>query len=412
MSDYYEWTQAEPRALARFVRPEDLVDALRLPRYINRLDLLQAEGPLGLAAALYRGVAQKALNYDLAPFNPRSGVIQNVRTPDRILKEGRGTCLDLAVLFAALCLENDLLSVVVTVEGHALAGIYLKRTRHKPGKPPKALAWERGLLADLDALRDLNREDILLVECTGMARSQSLDAAFPEGQGREANGAFSFERACAAGAEQVARALPSGAVPATGQRRFLYALDIHDLQTQQGFEPVDVPEASGTTDKPIDASPRSTQAIHIGGQTSGDVTIVGDVVGRDKINKRVGDDIKVGDISGSGVAIGRGARASVTQTGGSNDLAPLFAAVYERIAARPEDPEVGKDELRDAVQHVEKEAAKGEAASEGRLERWVKHLAGMAPDILEVMGAALGGPLSAAGLILKKVIAKAQQGSG
>jgi hypothetical protein len=34
----------------------------------------------------------------------------------------------------------------------------------------------------------------------------------------------------------------------------------------------------------------------------------------------------------------------------------------------------------------------------------------MAPDILDVMAAAFGGPVSAAGAILKKVIARARAG--
>ena len=402
MTDYYEWTQAEPRALARFVRPQDGVDAFRLPRYINRLDLLQAEGPVGLAGALYRTVSQRGLNYDLAPFDPRSGVVQKVRTPARILQEGRGTCLDLAVLFASLCLENDLLSLIVALEGHALAGVYRQRTRHDARRAAKALAWDRGVLTDRTILQELvDTDEVLLVECTGMARSHSLDTAQPEGQGREASGVLSFERACTAGAEQIARAATTPDVPGQKQRRYLYALDIHDLQARQGFEPVEDPEPPNT------APSKTSHAINVSQQGSGVLHITGDLVGRDKTSKRIGDDIRVGDISGTGVAVGAGARATVTGGASASDLAMLFAAAYRQIAQRPEDPNVDKDELRDAVQHLEKETAKGEEANENRLERWVKHLAGMAPDILDVMGAALGGPLSAAGMILKKVIERA-----
>ncbi len=402
MKDYYDWTQAEPRALARFVRPQDGVEAFRLPRYINRLDLLQAEGPVGLAAALYRAVAQRGPNYDLAPFDPRAGVVQKVRAPVKILQEGRATCLDLAVLFAALCLENELLSLIVALEGHALAGLYRQRTRRDAGKPPKGLAWDRGVLTDLNTLRELvDAGDVLLVECTGMARSQSLDASQPEGQGREASGFLSFERACVAGSEQVARAATTADLPGQKQRRYLYTLDIHDLQTRQGFEPVDASEPSGglTLNAP--------HAINVVNQGGGDINITGDLVGNNKSWKRTGDDIRTGDLSGTGVAVGAGAHATVTGGAGSPELALLYAAVYRQIARRPDDPSVEKDELREAVQHLEKETAKGDQANEGRLERWVNHLAGMAPDILEVMGAALSGPLSAAGVILKKVIERA-----
>lgn len=405
MTDFYEWTQAEPRALARVVRPQDLSPEFKLPAYINRLDLLQAEGPQGLAGALYRVVARLELNYDLAPFDPRAGVVQKIRTPAQILKEGRGTCLDLAVLFAALCLDNDLLSLIVTVEGHALAGVALGRTRQNPGRAPKALAWDRGLLDDVDVLRELAGDAVALVECTGLARSRSLDAAFPEGRGREASGAMSFERACAAGGEQADQAVPRDEVPGAGQRRFLYALDVHELQVNQGFTPEDALAGNAQT------SGAGSGGARVGVQSGRDVTVQGDVVGRDRVHKQFGDTIQVGPITGStGVAIGRGASATVTSGATPADLAAAFALIYKQIDARPVDPQVEKDELVETVQRIEKEAGKGAAADEGKLGRWVKNIAGMAPDILDVMAAALGGPLSAAGVILQKVVARAKQG--
>ena len=84
--------------------------------------------------------------------------------------------------------------------------------------------------------------------------------------------------------------------------------------------------------------------------------------------------------------------------------------MYQSIQARPTDPVVDKDELVETVQRIEKEAGKGDQAEAGKLERWVKNVAGMAPDILEVMAAAFAGPVSAAGTILKKVIERARAG--
>ena len=403
MPEFYEWTQAEPRALARLVRPQDLTADFRLPTYVNRLDLLQAEGPQGLAAALYRRTAGLGLNYDLAPFDPRSGVVQRVRAPAQILKEGRGTCLDLAVCFAAACLANDLLSLIAAVEGHAWAGVSLTRTRQKAGRAPKALAWDRGLLDDLEVAQALTGSEILWVECTGLVKSQALSTQVPEGRGREASGTLSFERACAAGAEQMLQAVSRSATPAAGERRFLYVLDLHDLQVHQGF----VPEEESMSDDTDDRGESGGVSI----QSKGPVSIGGDVVGRDKVTTHTGDSITVGDISGSsGIAIGRGARAQVTTGAAAADWAAAFAAVYQAIQSRPVDPTVDKDEITETVQRIEKETAKGDTAEEPKLERWVKNIAGMAPDILEVMAAAFGGPVSAAGAILKKVIERAKSG--
>lgn len=69
---YYEWARAEPRALARYVQPKGLPEEFKLPKYINRLDLLRVEGPRGRAAQLYEQICKQNIQYDLAPFNPLS----------------------------------------------------------------------------------------------------------------------------------------------------------------------------------------------------------------------------------------------------------------------------------------------------------------------------------------------------
>lgn len=413
MTDFYEWAHAEPRALARFVRPQDLTAEFRLPGYINRLDLLQAEGPQGVAGALYRAIARQALQYDLSPFDPRAGVVQKIRTPATILREGRATCLDLAVLVAAACLENDLLSIIVALEGHALVGVSLGRTRRAPGRAPKALAWDRGLLDDLEVLQELLGAEYLLIEGTGLVRSQSLSADYPEGQGREAGGTFSFERACVAGAEQVIQALAPDASVDGKRRRFLYALDIHDLQVNQGFAPEEG-QMADEDEKDDGVALRSGRSVQIGGQTNRDVIINGDVTGRNRITTTIDNSIHTGDLRGNtGLALGHGASATVQQGAAAADLAAAFARVYQTIETRPVDPKVDKEEIEDTVKRIEKETAeKGPAADEGRLERWVKSIGGMAPDILEVMASAFGGPVSAAGTILKKVIERAKSQAG
>ena len=63
-----------------------------------------------------------------------------------------------------------------------------------------------------------------------------------------------------------------------------------------------------------------------------------------------GDHISVGDIShGTGIAIGRGAQATVTQGLSGEDLSELFAAIYREIERRPTDPDVDKEEITEAV---------------------------------------------------------------
>ncbi len=147
------------------------------------------------------------------------------------------------------------------------------------------------------------------------------------------------------------------------------------------------------------------------GQTIGDITI-GDVAGGGiyKTDINVGDRISTGDISGSGVAIGRGARASVRTGGGSEDLARAFAAIYDRINARAADPEPIKQIVIQQVKSVEEEAAKGEQADTGKIEGAFAVIARMTPDILEVTASTLLSPISGIATVVKKVAAKAREG--
>lgn len=312
---HFEWARAEERSLARFVQP-NLPDVLRLPSYINSLDLLTAKGPAGLAVQLYDVLRSQEIHYDLAPFDPRIGVTQLIRTPETILTEKRGTCLDLVVLFASLCLKYDLLPLLVIVGGHAFAGVSRTRTRQEMKKPPKPFAFNRGMLQDLGTLRDLTKQEYLLVECTGFAQNTgSLSDRFPEGRGRGSSGYMSFDRACDAGLEQVLQHTRAAAEPAGQDKRtFLYTLDIHDIHVNHGIEPHEEDMAMSDTQSKSDA-----QSINKGGEAyvGGGVNAGGgDFTGRDRVvhgNEMRGDQISVGNITGSqGVAIGRKARAIVT----------------------------------------------------------------------------------------------------
>jgi hypothetical protein len=147
----------------------------------------------------------------------------------------------------------------------------------------------------------------------------------------------------------------------------------------------------------------------------------GDFVGRDKHvhgdevhgDKVGGDKITVGNISGgTGIAIGRGAQATVTQGLGGEEIAKLFAAVYQRIEARPENPDVDKAEMTNTVQQIQAEVAKGEAANPNKVERWLKNLAGMADDIFEVTAACLTNPAAGIAAVIRKVVDKARAEAG
>ncbi len=95
-----------------------------------------------------------------------------------------------------------------------------------------------------------------------------------------------------------------------------------------------------------------------------------------------GDVINTGHISGSGIAIGRGAQASVQgMPPAAGSVAALFVPVEETIRRRPDDPALAKDELLTMVRWIADEVARGAQASEQRLLQWLRALATTAPHI-------------------------------
>lgn len=86
----------------------------------------------------------------------------------------------------------------------------------------------------------------------------------------------------------------------------------------------------------------------------------------------------------------------------------LFAAIAKQIHERPEDPNLDKNEIETQVEQIKVEAAKGEAANSVKLERWIRWLGQMAPDIVDVMAASLGGPVSVLTVTLKKIVERVQ----
>jgi hypothetical protein len=123
-----------------------------------------------------------------------------------------------------------------------------------------------------------------------------------------------------------------------------------------------------------------------------------------------GDKISVGDISGSqGVAIGRNARVSIRSGMSAQELSEVFSVIYQKIESRPPDPLVEKEEIAEQVKRIENEVAAGETAEPAKVERWLRNLATMAPDILDVTVAALTGPAAGIYVAIRKIAQKVKE---
>jgi hypothetical protein len=123
-----------------------------------------------------------------------------------------------------------------------------------------------------------------------------------------------------------------------------------------------------------------------------------------------GDKITVSNISKStGVAIGRGAQATVTQTTGASaeDITKAFAAISAKVNAMPAGPD--KDVAASAVKALQDEAEKCEKASEANVSKWFNFLAQATPDAFEVAVATFANPIAGLGLAFKKIAERAKQ---
>ena len=109
---------------------------------------------------------------------------------------------------------------------------------------------------------------------------------------------------------------------------------------------------------------------------------------------------------------GGSARVSVSQKvihQVSPEMEELFKRVHKEIKARPK---VEKTKLEKQVKKIEAEAAKGSTSDQTKLEGWIKALAKMAPDIVDVMAASLAGPVAGFTVVFKKIVERARVTTG
>ena len=124
-----------------------------------------------------------------------------------------------------------------------------------------------------------------------------------------------------------------------------------------------------------------------------------------------GDQQTIGNVSGGAIVVqGRNAKVTVYQGIQGTELAPLFDKVYKSIEELPKANSAEKQEIAENAKRIETEVAeKGEQANQTSLQRWMENIQKMAPDIVDVILASLGGPLSAATTVLKKIAERAKQ---
>jgi hypothetical protein len=135
-----------------------------------------------------------------------------------------------------------------------------------------------------------------------------------------------------------------------------------------------------------------------------------------KISPRKETNIKIGDVSGisGNVSVAGGNITTHQNSSGSSatEIKELFERLYtaiENAKASPADKEDLKAELEEIQSTMTEAVQKNEKLQESFLSRRFRNIARMAPDILEMAVATLGGPLAGLGVAAKMIAEKAKE---
>jgi hypothetical protein len=129
-------------------------------------------------------------------------------------------------------------------------------------------------------------------------------------------------------------------------------------------------------------------SVHAGGNFVGrDQIIHGDQVRGDKVG---GDKINVGDIQGTGIAVGRGAQAQVQQGISAAELDRLFAPLVALTRDLPSDQ---REPAEQKVQELKQEAGKGKAADDSRLAKLIDGVIALVPAAVSTVVSMFATPI-------------------
>ena len=176
---YNEWNRATVQhVLAAFVMPNhpaiaSLLAEARAPleRITSNpaLNGYQSKDPkraAAIAQAIYETIQSRGVTYSNPPASfEQTG--QKIRTPDQVLTEQLGTCVDLSTLMAAALEQSGLNPIIILVRGHAFPGVWLEE-RYAP----------EGVIDDVARIRKLiSLHRILVFDSSAVASRPAVTFA-------------------------------------------------------------------------------------------------------------------------------------------------------------------------------------------------------------------------------------------
>ncbi|OUL32366.1 tetratricopeptide repeat protein [Nostoc sp. 106C] len=200
----WEWHPIDTVGIARFIDP-NVTNLLPVEQSVYDIKQQSPQNLSPVIELLYNKLLEQQIWYAAEKGITLTGN-QKIRRPDEIINGNReGTCLDLALLFCALCLGHQLIPIFVLLEGHALVAIsvmYEGRERDNLLRSHLHLL-QSNTVTDVEILRHLvDSGEYVLLECTGFARSETIPTHLPEGEDR-IDGLLTFQKAVEAGRKQL-----------------------------------------------------------------------------------------------------------------------------------------------------------------------------------------------------------------
>ena len=169
--------------LASFVLPNHPVIAVLMHDTAERLavwglspslDGYQKKDPhrvRQLAATAYAAIQKKNIVYAEPPAS-FTAAGQRIRTPETVMEQRLGTCMDLTLLYAA-CLESlGLHPLLVMMDGHIFAGVWL---RERSAEELKSHSMVIESVRELRMRCDNGSDELTFVECTSFCAGKEVD---------------------------------------------------------------------------------------------------------------------------------------------------------------------------------------------------------------------------------------------
>ncbi len=137
-----------------------------------------------LAAAAYAAIQKKNIVYAEPPVSFFSAVGQRIRTPETIMEQRLGTCMDMTLLYAALLEGIGLHTLLVLIQGHIFAGVWLRERTDEELKTANVI---------IDSVERLTKrinngsDELTFVECTDMCASKQMSFEEAEAAAKQEN---------------------------------------------------------------------------------------------------------------------------------------------------------------------------------------------------------------------------------